>query len=631
MLSRQCDPCARRYLIRALLVSLFLLACHAPARAEAEPSYLAVFRVKALAPLIDSVLAMPEIACVDATVPGGLRSLLPLEFVALLARMRMIEIGSALDEKGGLRVVFGKDGQPVHYADDGRHPFEFFRLLADSGAPPQNASGEEASVPPPVPAFPSELEKADLGGWISPAILSRLLAKALADEAGLAVTKNIAACGRNCRRIGRLLAKDGDSAKQVGDGEPVSVASMPVCPFGGRYLLEKKTASGSKTIFQVRCDHVPPAAPPPVPDTPLGKMMGAVLEQLRTLPPLCVSYSAAEGVLRAELPASRTEPAFGLPGTPWDPDYGSMLSWVPAERVKLPLSAGFPGGIFLGVDPKSFVNTPGGANGSNPLAELDIRPGIILLGGATPFEGFSRGGGFMPEPVIGVFTTAKELLPVLPAIGPGMNGRQTTEEIEGVDVTAIVLDGPRRPWESGDAGLRIAEHDGITFLSFEKRFMRELLRGWNGESPLVSLPELRGEVKFVLAIRMDVFGHAVSSIVDEVEFSKERQRCWKGVEEYRRSHGVKSRDAEEELFSSPGKIPQELRTVCPAGGIMWHPEQKRLMCAVHNVSSWNVRRMASAAGSRHVPADRWLFVTLLRHDGKALLEARIVKATEAAK
>jgi len=610
---------------------MFLLICSVPVRAEEGSSYLALFRAKSMAWVVESILSMPEIACVDTTVPGGLRSLLPSDVLALMARMRTIEIGAALDEKGALRVVFGKDGQPARFVDDNRHSFDFFRLLADSDAPSRNSPEEEEGAPPPAPAFPSELENADIGGCIYSDILSRLLAKALADEAGLAVKKDIAACGRNCRRIGRLLTKAGDSAKKVGEGDPVSVAGMPICPFGGRYLLEKATASGSKTIFQIRCDHVPPAAPPPVPDTPLGKVMGAVLEQIRTLPPLFVSYSAAEGVLRAEMPVSRAEPAFGLPGTPWDPDYGSMLSWVPAERVKLPLSAGFPGGIFLGVDPKRLFGEPRGSMASGPLVALDIRPGLILMGGATPVEGFSQRGGFMPEPVIGVFTAAKELLPALPALGPGMDGRQTVEEIEGVDVTAIVSDGPRRPWESADAGLRVAEHDGITFLSFEKRFMRELLRGWNGESQLVTLPELRGEVKFVLAVRMDVFGHAVASIVDEVAFDKERKRCREGVEAYRRSHGVNNRDTEEEMYSGPGKIPRELRDVCPTGGIMWHPEQKRLMCAVHNVSGWRARQMASAARSRHVPADRWLFVTLQRCDGKAVLEARIVKATEAAK
>ncbi len=630
MLCRQCDSYVGRYLVRALLGTMFLLAFHAPVRAEETTSYLAVFRVKALAPLIDSILSMPEIACVDTAVPGGLRSLPPSEFLALLARMRMIEIGAALDETGRLRTVFGKDGQPARFVGDGRHSFDFFRLLADSGVPPRNASEKEAGAPPPSPAFPPELEKTDIGGWISPNILSSLLEKALVDEAGLVVKKGLATCGRNCRRIGRLLSKAGNSAKQVGEGEPVSVAGMPACPFGGRYLLEKTTASGSKTVFHVRCDHAPPAAPPPIPDTPLGNMMGVALEQLRALPPLFVSYSVAEGVLRAELPASRTDAAYELPGTPWNPDYGSMLNWVPAEHVKLPLSAGFPGGIFIGIDPKQIFASDA-PEGSRPLAGVDVRPGLILLGGATPFEGLSRGGDFMPNPVIGVFAAAKELLPALSALGPGMSGRQTIEEIEGVDVTSIVSDGARHPWEAPDAGLRIAEHDGVTFLSFEKRFMRELLRAWNGESPLVTLPKLRGEVKFVLAVRMDVFGYAVSGIVDKIAFDRERRACREAIDEYLRSHGVRSRDDEYKMFSGPGKVPQRLRDACPARGIMWHPEQKRLMCAVHDYSSWRARQMSAAARSFQIPTDRWLFVTLVRHAGKAVLEARIVKGTETAK
>lgn len=630
MFWKQRASCARSYLIWPVLVPFFLLACAAPVRAEERSSYLAFFRAKSLAWLVDSILEMPEIACVDGKTPGRLRGMLPTEFLALLARMRMVEIGMALDEQGSLRTVFSKNGQPARFVGDSRHSVNLFALLPESDVPSRTSPGEEANIPAPFPAFPAELENADIGGWIAPGMVARLLARALQEEAGLGVKRNTAACGRNCRRIGRLLTKAGGSATQIKEGEPVSVASMPVCPFGGRYLLEKVTASESKTIFQVRCDHAPPAAPPPIPDTPLGKMMGVVLEQIRTLPPLFVSYSAADGVLRAELPVSRTEPAYELPGPPWDPDYGSMLSWVPAERVKLPISAGFPGGIFIGIDPRKIVESDV-PEGARSLADLDVQPGFILLGGATPFEGFSRGGGFMPNPVIGVFARANELLPALSALGPGMSGPRTSEEIEGVDVTSIVSDGARRPWEAPDAGLRIVEHDGITFLSFEKRFMRELLRSWNGESPLVTLPELHGEAKFVLVVRMDVFGYAVSGIVDEIAFDKERWQCREGIEEYRRKLGVKSRDEEVEMFSGPGSIPQELRDVCPAKGIMWHPERKRLMCAVHDVSSWRARQMAAAASSYRIPADRWLFVTLLRRDGKAVLEARIIKGTEAAK
>lgn len=628
MCCRQRVPSVRRYL--AVLVPVLLLACYAPVRAEEKAPYLAVFRAKSLAWLTDSILSMPEIACVDGKIPGGLRGLLPLEFLAMMCRIQMLEIGVSLDEKGVPRGVFRKTGQPARFLGDSLNSRELISFLTESDVPSRGSTEEGANVPEPFPAFPPELEKADIGGWISPGVLARMLAKVLEEEAGLGVKRDTVDCGRNCRRIGRLLTKAGGSDKRIGEGEPVSVASMPICPFGGRYLLEKATASGTKTIFQVRCDHAPPAAPPPIPDTPLGKMMGIVLEQIRALPPLALSYSASDGVLRAELPISRAEPAYELPGARWNPDYGSMLSWVPAERVKLPLSAGFPGGIFIGIDPRKILESEA-LEGSGPLAGVDVRPGLILLGGATPFEGFSRGGGFMPNPVIGVFTAAKDLLPALSALGPGMSGRQTAEEIEGVDVTAIVADGARRPWDSPDAGLRIAEHDGITFLSFEKRFMRELLRAWNGESPLVTLPELRGEVKFVLAVRMDVFGYAVSALMDEVEFDKERKACWEAIETYRRNHGVKNRDDEHEKFSGPGKIPQELRDACPAKGIMWHPEQNRLMCAVHDVSSWRARQMASAACSYHIPADRWLFVTLLRHDGKAVLEARIVKGTEAAK
>lgn len=604
-----------RFLLWAVVLPALLQICTMPVHAEEQPPFLAAFRSASLTWVADSILSMPEIARVDREIPGGLRGLLPPDLLPMLSQSPALACGVFLDGKDRLRYVIRR-GDTCLTPGEGSGQFpDLMQLLVQPSSPSGAPAAQES-----LPAFPPDLEKAEIAGWIAPAEVARLLAKVLEKESGLKVRRSVAVCASNCRRICRLLTKAGSFAAQLRQGEAVSLAGMPSCPFGGRYLFEKTTASGTKLLHQIRCDHTSPATPPLIPETPLGKMMGVALEQLKALPVLTLTYSASAGVLRAELPVVLDQAGYALPGTRWTPDYSSMLGWVPAESVKLPISAGFPGGIFLGIDPRRLFENPDAPADSNPLSKLTVKPGLVLLGGATPHEGFSRRGGFVPNPVFGVFTAAKDLLPVIASMEPGMAGNQTTVEIEGTDVTVLSPDGKSGPLDGEDAGMRVVEHDGITFLSFEKRFVRELLRSWNGESPLVALPELRGEVKFVLAVRMDVFGHAVAGIVNELSFQKEQRQCGDAIHAYRRTQAGKAEAAD---------IPAELRDACPRKGIMWHPEQKRVMCAVHDVG-WRARQLASAARRYQIPADRWLFVTLQRHDGKAVLEARIVTGREVA-
>ncbi|HOY65243.1 MAG TPA: hypothetical protein PLP29_00050 [Candidatus Ozemobacteraceae bacterium] len=615
--------CPGRRLLTAVLLAVVSLAGVVPVRAEEPPRFLGALRVTACDWLVDSVLGMPEMACVDREIPGGLRGLIPAEAIARLNDLSESLVWIRLEGDRDVR-AFLRRGDELPRSMSGRGGvFGLFEALMRPG--PATLPDQAPADAEPFPPFPDGSGNADISGWLDPKALARLLTSALKSESGRTVTLGIGACRRNSRRIGRLL--DGDAPKGMKEGQPVELASMPVCPFGGRYLLDRIEGAAAKRIHRVRCDHRPPAEPPIVPDSPLGKALGIVLQQLEILPSLSLRYSASAGILRVELPEGAGGAGYTLPETPWNPDYASQLSWVPADRVKLPLSSGFPGGLFLGIDPRRLYGSTGEV--SETLKTLDVQPGIVLLGGADPQGGQPLGGG-MPNPVIGIAASAATLVPALAATGVRISGRQLTEELEGVDVPVWPLEEGMRMRGVEKPALHVLEHDGMTFLSFERRFVRELLRSWNGESAGVVLPAPAGDVKLLLAVRMDVFGHLAAGIAWNIAFRNEARRCDEGVEKWLSMHGAQSRADQERLLGT-GEIPAELQQICPAKGIMWHPGQKQVMCAVHGGGRGGVRWSGPPAPSFPVPTDRWLYVTLCRNDGKAVLEARIVTGKEAAK
>ncbi|HEY9070353.1 MAG TPA: hypothetical protein VIV61_08835 [Candidatus Ozemobacteraceae bacterium] len=618
--------CPGRRVLLGLLLVVASLAGAEPVCAEEKPVFLAGLRVGSLDWLVDSILAMPEIACLEREVPGGLRSLIPAEALSRLAEMPETLVWARLQGNGRARWLIRRGGDLPQPLPDRGGLFGLVETLLRSDVSGQQ--GREATEAEPFPAIPEGVGNGEIVGWLEPKAVARLLTEALRAETGRAASLGLARCRRNERRIGRLLDKEPALAAKAKAGQPVTLASMPVCPFGGRYLLDHLEGSGKTQTHQIRCDHMPPAEPPLVPDTPIGKALGIALEDLSALPVLTLRFSASAGTLRIELPAVSAKPGYALPPTPWEPDYASLLTWVPAERARLPLSKGFPGGLFLGIDSRRLYDSMGGP--AEALDSLEVRPGLVLLGGADPALGEPMRGD-MPSPVIGIAAAADRLIPAIASAGVMLIGSQLTEELEGVDVPVWPLRDGSSMRGGEKPALHVLERDGMTYLSFERRFVRELLRSWNGESSRIVLPELRGEVKFALAVRMDVFGHLAAGFAREAAFRNEARRCGEGMRMWLASHDAESAAGQELLFGQTGEIPQDLQGICPAKGIMWHPARKHVMCAVHEGGWGALRRNQPPVPPDLIPTDRWLYVTLCRYDGKAVLEARIVTGTEVAK